>query len=165
MGDVIVAYDGDQIDRSKDLPPMVGGTKVGTTVPMDVIREGDKRTLRVTIGELPAEDEVRVAAAEPRSTTEKQLGLSVADLSEQQRRQRNIEEDYGVLVSAVESGPAARAGIRKGDVILMVNNIKVKDSTHFKEIVEELPSDKSVPVLVHRRGGPIFLALKPQGGD
>ena len=56
--------------------------------------------------------------------------------------------------------PAKQAGIRKGDVILLLNNVKVKDADHFKTLVASLPAGKSVPILVQRRGGPIFLAMK-----
>ena len=69
-------------------------------------------------------------------------------------------ENHGVFVNTVSSGAAYNAGIRKGDVILRLNNIKLKNTGHFKEVVKDLPVNKSVPVLVQRRGGPIFLAMK-----
>ena len=85
--------------------------------------------------------------------------MSVKDLTQEQRQELQVE-DHGVMVSDVGQGAAARAGIRRGDVILLIDNVRVKNSTHFKELVQELPKDKPVPILVHRQGNPLFLALK-----
>jgi len=60
----------------------------------------------------------------------------------------------------VEDGPAFRAGIRQGDVILMMNNLQVTDAEAFKDMVEGIPPGKTVPLLVHRQGSPLFLALR-----
>ena len=69
-------------------------------------------------------------------------------------------EDQGVLVERIGEGPAQKAGIRRGDVILLLNNTKIKSAAHFNELVKELPKGRSIPILVQRRGGPVFLALK-----
>ena len=63
-------------------------------------------------------------------------------------------------MNQVQAGPARKAGVRRGDVILMLNNVEVTDAKQFRELVENLPAGKSVPLLVQRRGGPVFLALK-----
>ena len=70
--------------------------------------------------------------------------------------------DQGVIVSKVSEGPASRAGIREGDLILMLNNEKVSGIDDFKRLAAELEVDKAVSVLVQRQGSPIFLALKPE---
>ena len=87
------------------------------------------------------------------------MNVVVKDLTAEQKKAQEIE-DHGVLVDAVAEGPAQQAGVRKGDIILLINNIKVKDAQHFYKMVEELPKDKSIPILLQRRGGPIFIALK-----
>ena len=87
------------------------------------------------------------------------LNVIVEDLTEQQRQELEIK-DHGVIVSQVSSGPAYKAGVRNGDVMLLLNNIKIKNAKHFEELVNQLPKYKSVPVLIQRRGGPIFLALR-----
>jgi serine protease Do len=69
-------------------------------------------------------------------------------------------KDHGVIVDQISSGPAYKAGVRNGDVMLMLNNIKIKDTKHFEELINTLPKNKSVPILIQRRGGPIFLALR-----
>jgi len=81
------------------------------------------------------------------------------DLTAEQRKKLEIK-DGGVIVQKIQAGPARKAGVRRGDVILMINNVDVKDAKHFAEISAELPVNKSLPLLVQRRGGPVFLALK-----
>jgi len=159
-GDVVIEFDGDPIDLSSDLPPMVGSTAVGKKTPVTIIRGGITRTLEVTIGELPPEEEIDLAATEkPGTTREKRLKLVLEDLSKEQRAKLNLD-DHGVLVQEVEEGPAQKAGVLEGDVILQIDSKKVKDSKHLKELVAQIPEGKAVPVLIQRKGGPIFLALK-----
>ena len=92
------------------------------------------------------------------------MNISVIDLTKEQRNNLEIKEN-GVLVNKVSSGPARKAGVRRGDVILMINNTDIKDTDHFKNVIEKLPTGKSVPLLVQRRGGPVFLALKLSDED
>ena len=160
VGDVIVSFNGDKIDVSSDLPPIVGSTKVGKNVPVEVIRHGKTVNLRVKIAELPADNSIRLSATGKKgSTGQNSLNISVDDLTEEQRKELEIN-GHGVIVSQISSGPAYKAGVRNGDVMLMLNNIKIKDTKHFEELVNTLPKNKSVPILIQRRGGPIFLALR-----
>lgn len=160
VGDIVVRFNGEEISTSSDLPPLVGSTTVGSTVPVDIIREGKRKTLRVEIEELP-EDDQQLAGRKPQDTGEpvNRLDIEVKDLTDKQRQQLELP-DHGVLVEEVGDGAGAEAGIRSGDVLLMLNNTKVKDAEHFEKLVKELPVGKSVPVLVQRRGGPMFLALR-----
>ncbi len=162
-GDVILEFNGKGIDLSSDLPPMVGSAKVGEKVPVKVIRKGQTQVFNVLIGELPKEEELQLASEEGDAATDKRLDVLVKDLTQKQREELELE-DHGVMVSQVGNGPAKKAGIRKGDVILQIDNQKVKDVKHFKELVALLPEGKSVPVLIQRQGSPIFLAMKlPEG--
>ena len=160
VGDVIVSFNGDKIDVSSDLPPMVGSTKVGKTVPAKVIRHGEPVTLRVKIAELPVDESTKLSSSEQNGNkTQNPLHVQVEDLTEEQREQLEVK-DHGVIVSQILSGPAYKAGVRNGDVMLLINNIKIKNAKHFEELVSQLPRDKSVPILIQRRGGPVFLALR-----
>ncbi len=160
VGDIVLAYNERPVNRSSDLPPMVGRTRVGSRVPVDILRNGRSKTLYVLTAELPEEDELRVAAGgEPEASSANQLGLTVSDPTPEQREQHDVG-DHGVVVTKVEEGPGQRAGIREGDVILMLNNIKVRDSKEFNELATDLPAGKAVSILVQRQGNPIFLALK-----
>lgn len=158
-GDVIVEYAGREVTTSSKLPPMVGRTKVGVTEELRVIRNGKSKQIKVTIGELPAEDATLSANGKHGEMTNKRIGVVVSELNAEQRKNMEVEE-HGVLVQSVTEGPASDAGIRKGDVILVINNVSIENLQQFKSVVDELPADKSVPVLVQRRGGPTFLALK-----
>jgi serine protease Do len=164
VGDIIVEFNGTEVPDSASLPPIVGRTKVDKAVPVKVIRNGKPKTLSVTIGELPEEEKLKEAAAGRKAGEVDRLGVQVADLTKEQRAEMEIEED-GVLVKQVGDGPAAKAGIRSGDVIMMIDNVRVKDADQFETVVSELPADKSVAVLVNRQGSPLFLALRVPEGD
>lgn len=157
VGDVVTRFNGKPVIRSSNLPPLVGISPVGKKVAVEILRKGKLKVLRVELGELP-EDDVQVAG-EPRTTSETRLNMTVMDLTAEQRKKLDIK-DGGVIVAKIQAGPARKAGVRRGDVVLTLNNIDVKDAKHFAEISADLPVGKSVPLLVQRRGGPVFLALK-----
>ncbi len=157
-GDVILKFDGKDVKTSSSLPPLVGRTKVGETVPVLVMRDKKKTTLHVKIEKLE-EDVDDVVKTKSSRLVDERLAVEIADLTPQQREQYNMEEG-GVLVINLEQGPARKAGIRRGDVIISVNNTKIKNSKQFLDIADDLPEDEAIPVLVQRQQGAIFLALK-----
>lgn len=165
VGDVIVEYRGREVANSAALPPMVGTTPIDEEVDIKVIRNGKYKTLALTIGELPPEDEIRRASTEPGSSVDERLKIEVAELTDEQRESLGIEQ-HGVVVNDVEDGPANDAGIREGDVITMINNKDVESVDHFSELVDTLPEGKPVAVLVQRTSGPAFLAIRiPEDQD
>ncbi|TPW15619.1 MAG: mucD, partial [Halothiobacillaceae bacterium] len=159
VGDVVLEFNGKPIINSSALPPLVGVTAVGKEVPVLVIRDGKRITLATVVAELPAEESL--AAVEPKSAPAlgNQLNIDVSNLTKEQRDQLQIS-DKGVVVTNVDSGPASHAGIRTGDVILKLNNEAIKDVKHFERVVEALPTEKNIAVLIQRSSGPVFLALK-----
>ncbi|MDH3713656.1 MAG: DegQ family serine endoprotease [Gammaproteobacteria bacterium] len=159
VGDVIVAYNGATVNSSTELPPLVGVTRVGETARVEVIREGQARTIKVFIGELD-DAKIMAQATQPRAPdTNNDLGVVVAELNAEAREALQLKEG-GVLVQQVLEGPAAEAGIRRGDAIVMLDNKPVGSVEDFAEIAQDLADKRSVAVLVHRRDGPLFLALK-----
>jgi serine protease Do len=162
VGDVIVSFNGTDVVNSSSLPPIVGSSAVGMQIPVEVIRDGRKQELKVQLGELPDEGEV-AKADKPAVEQTDRLGISVVDLDDEQRAE--LEVDRGVLVQNVISGPASRAGIRKGDIILSVDNKPVRDQQQFAEVVNGLAAGKSVALLVQRGGSPTFLAVKVPDAD
>ena len=161
VGDIVLSFDGHAIERSSELPPIVGRTRAGREVGVGILRGGLAMTLQVTTDELPAEDKVQVATAQgPDGVEATRLGIVVRDMTEEEGASADAA-DRGVVVSSVSAGgPAERAGIREGDLILMLNNRKVSNGDDFSRLVAELPQDKAVSVLVQRQGNPVFLALK-----
>jgi len=163
VGDVVTHFGDKKIIRSSDLPLAVGQAPIGDTSKVKIIREGSSKTLKVKIGELPAEDELAQREVKPGKAKTNRLGISVKNLSAEQRNQLELK-DRGVIVTQANKGPAYQAGIRHGDVILMINNTDVKNAKQFSKLVKDLPAGKSLPVLIQRRKSPIFLAMKiPKG--
>jgi serine protease Do len=159
VGDIIVEFDGHIIETSGELPPIVGMTPIDQKSSLKIIRQGDKEDLTVKVGLLPAQATAQIAPGSMPETTVNRLGLAVADLSDEQRQQLQIEKN-GVLVQKVNKGIALDAGIQPGDVILRVQNTPVKDAADFNKIVAKLPVEKSIAMLIQRNGSPVFLAFK-----
>jgi len=161
IGDVVVEFNGKPINRSSDLPIAVGNTPVGQTARVKVIREGKGITLKVRIAELPSEEKLASSesGAEPEATKDNRLGIAVDAIPAELRHRLDVKSG-GVIVKEVGEGPAADAGIRRGDVLLKLNGHDIKGVKHFHSLLKHLPVDKPLPVLIQRNNSPIFLALK-----
>jgi serine protease Do len=163
-GDIVLEYNGKKIANSSMLPPMVGSSAVGESSELTVLRNGEREVINVKIGELPEENELAARGSPGRKKRVSLLGLMVGDLSDEQREELNLRNGSGgVMVKKVTEGPARAAGIRAGDVIQMINNSPVNSVSDLKQLVEGLPKGKSVAVLVLRKTGPLFLALRVPG--
>jgi serine protease Do len=158
IGDIIVEFNGQKIETSGDLPPLVGMSPINEKSKLTVIRQGDKKVVSVKIGLLPEED-VQQAATKAAPKPDNRLGISVSNLNEEQREQTQVLKN-GVLVQNVGKGPAAQVGIQRGDVILRIANNVIRDVADFDRIVKNLPAGQSIAVLIQRRGSPVFLAIK-----
>ncbi|QWF72102.1 DegQ family serine endoprotease [Methylomonas paludis] len=161
IGDVIVEFNGQVVETSGELPPRVGVTPIDEAAKLKIIRQGEKQDISVKIGLLPAQQAVAQAndTTSPADTANNRLGISVSDLTAEQRQQLQVEKN-GVLVQKVGKGAAQDIGIQPGDVILRLQNSSVRDSAEFNKLVNKLPAGKSIAVLVQRNGNPLFLAFK-----
>ncbi|PLY14079.1 MAG: serine peptidase [Sedimenticola sp.] len=160
-GDIILEYNGKELVNSSMLPPLVGSSRIDVPADVVILRDGKHKTVQVNIGELPEEDELAQAGTPDKPKAEKTiLGLTAIDISETVKEQYQLETDKGVVVNKVLSGPAQTAGIREGDVIQMINNQRVDNLDEFTQQLEKLPKGQTIAVLVQRRSGPMFLALK-----
>jgi len=158
-GDVIIEYEGEEIDLSSELPQLVGRTKVGEKVKLSVMRAGDEKTIKVKIGELPTE--VAESQAQPSKSTPAQtnrIGIKVTGLDQSTLDDLNLSG--GVHVVQVVNGAAYNAGIRQGDIITRLNNQSFKSVSEFVEIVNDLPGNRAVPALIVRQGNPSFIVIK-----
>lgn len=156
-GDVIVEFNGNEIGLSSELPHLVGRLKPGTKAEIEIVRQGDDKTIDVVVGQLPGDDEV-IASAPASLSSRGQLNIEVRNLDDTEKEQLQVAG--GVLVTRVMDGPGAVAGIRENDVISSINNLLVNSVSDFNEIVDDLPEGKAVPVLIIRSGSPAFIVLK-----
>jgi serine protease Do len=152
-GDIILKFDGKEIDKSVDLPRLVGNTRPGNKSSMTVFRRGSQRELSVTVAELePERPTVRATAPEPAkaqsSNALQALGLSLVELTAAEKKELNLKG--GVRIASAE-GPAARAGLREGDVIVAIANT---DTASVKDVEAALGKiEKSRPInVLFRRG-------------
>ena len=158
VGDVVVEYESHRVDLSADLPPLVGQTAPGARAKLGIIRNGQTQMLSITIAELP--EETGETRTEPPSGPERPgvLGMQLKDLTPAQRKQLGVSQ--GVLVERVVEGPALKAGIRPGDVILQVQGRPMRSVAELRDLAPQLPRNKPVPVLVRRGAAALFLALR-----
>jgi serine protease Do len=133
-GDVVVGFDGKPIASSGDLPSIVAAAKPGETVSVRVMRQGAERELKLTVGEIPSE---RVSVAGGPALQQGKLGVTVRP------------GDDGLVVEQAE-GPAAKAGLRPGDVIVGVNGTPVRSADELKSAVDA-SSSPSVRCRAHRK--------------
>ena len=163
VGDIIVDFNGQAVMNSSSLPPIVGSSKVGVKLPVVVIRNGREKTLNVKLGELPEDEAVARANIMSEKKKTNRLGFGATNLSD--KRKQELEIEGGVVVGHMITGAASQAGVRKGDIILAIDNKAVTDLRQFEEIVEDLKTGRSVALLVQRDGSPTFLAIKVPAED
>ena len=161
-GDIITRFDGKTIEKSSDLPRMVGGTKPGTKSSVTVFRRGTTKDLSVVIAEVEADKPTVKTAARPEkpkaSSAGQVVGLAVSELTDVQKKELKIKG--GVRVESAMDA-AARAGLREGDVILALANTDVDSVKEFEAALAKHDKTKSLPVLVRRGELAQFLIIKP----
>jgi serine protease Do len=163
VGDVIVEFNDIPIRTSSALPPLVGRANVDEPARVKILRNGKERLVKVNIGELPPDEAVELAGAQPPKVSENRLGMMVSELTEQLKRRHKLPARQGVVVESVTGRASREAGIQQGDIILSLNGVDVEGVAQFNKLVAELPADRTVALLVHRTTGPIFLALRVPG--
>ena len=160
-GDVILKFDGKTIEKSSDLPRAVGGTKPGTKSQITVLRRGVTKDFAITVGEFEVEKTAAAKGADKPVAKEagQLLGLTVSDLTDAMKKELKLRG--GVKVDAVAE-PAAKAGIREGDVILQIGNIEVPDTKSFAQVLGRLDKTKPVNVLLRRGEWAQYVLIRPR---
>jgi serine protease Do len=161
IGDVIMSFNGIEIARSGDLPPLVGATTPGERVKLGVFRNGKTIEVPVTIGELPRDPARLAASADADAAAGNVLGLVVEDLDAQARGELGLEADEGVLIARLVGLAGSRAGLRPGDVVLMVGQTRVGSAAAFNAAVKDARPGVPVMLLVRRGEQTQFVAVTP----
>lgn len=161
-GDVIVSFNEKAIEKSSDLPRIVGDTKPGSKVPLQVWRKGAQKDLNIVVADLdPVEKSVSKKNEGDNSTkpVDNQLGVSVAELTDAKRREFSIKT--GVEITAIGEGPLGRVGARVGDVILRIGDVDITNVKQFETVVKAMPKNKAVAIFLRRSDTTLVIPVKP----
>lgn len=161
-GDIIIKFEGKTVEKSSDLPRMVGSTKPGTKSSLTVFRRGAVKELSVVVAEIEPEKQVKNAPDKPNkpkeATAAQTIGLVVSDLTDTAKKELHVQG--GVQVeSSVDS--AARAGIREGDVIMAVANVGVANAKEFEAVLSKLDKSKPLNILFRRGEWAQYTVIRP----
>lgn len=151
-GDIILKLDDTAIGRSSDLPPLVAALKPGTKIKLQVWRKGASHDIALSVGEIPG---ASLASGKGADADKSRLGLALRPLTPDERRQ--VDYPDGLLVENA-SGPAARAGIRPGDLVLSVNGQPIRDVSQLRALVNK--ASRSVALLIERDNAKIFVPVE-----
>ncbi|MGB1580639.1 MAG: DegQ family serine endoprotease [Nevskiales bacterium] len=162
VGDVILKFNDESVERSAGLPVLVGKAKPGEKASVTVLREGKEKKLKVKAGELAKQAHMQDEKPAETQSNQAALGLSFQNLNDTQRQRVGVESG-GVVVTKVQPGPAADAGIRNGDIILRWGAETVDSAKQLSELIESMHGEETIPVLVQRGGDQRFLALRANG--
>ncbi|MCO8166443.1 DegQ family serine endoprotease [Pseudomonas sp. 21LCFQ02] len=158
VGDVILSANGQAIVMSADLPHLIGNLKDGSKAELEVIRDGKRQNLTITVGALPDEGQEEGIPGTGAERSSNRLGVSVIELTAEQKK--SLELKGGVVIKEVQGGPAALIGLRGGDVITHLNNQEVVSAKQFTEVAKSLPKNRSVSMRVLRQGRASFITFK-----
>jgi serine protease Do len=154
-GDVILKFDGTDVDKMHQLPRLVAQHTPGSDVKVVVLRKGEQKTLTVTLGELP--EEVETAGG---TQSAEGLGLTVQEITPELKQHLDTDVDQGLIISGVDpEGPAASAGLRRGDIILEINRSEVKSLGDYRKAIKEAKGKESVLFLIKRGQGTLYVVV------
>ena len=159
VGDIILVFDGKEVQTSADLPHIVGLTKPGRKVTIKVMRNGKVKNIKVVVGELDASGDEATSANGAAGKADNRLGLQVAPLDAEIKSRWQL--DGGVQITRVASGgPGAMAKLQAGDILTLLAGKPVDSVKDFERIVAALPAGKMVPVRIVRGGQAGFVAIQ-----
>ncbi len=166
IGDVILKFDGKTVNESSDLPRMVGSTRPGSKVTIQVWRKGSTRELGAVVGEIPDEEGGTRSAgrSKPADPAANRLGLVLSLPSVEQKRQLGIQ--HGLVVDEVRNA-GTRTELRQGDVILSViskgSQVDVKTVVQFNDLLQGMDKNANITLLVRRGEMQTFITIKGLG--
>lgn len=166
-GDVILKFNGVDVGESSDLPRIVGATKPGSTVPVEIWRDKTVKTLNVTVAELEQAADGRSAQRERKSEQKSETGINKSGLTVRELDARLLKQlgvKFGLQVTQAQ-GAAANAGVQQGDVIVGIAGEDLKSFAQLDEVLSKAKAGSSVPLRVRRGEASLFISLKlPEKG-
>ncbi len=154
-GDIILRYNGQAIERSIDLPRLVAQSRPGTIARLDVWRNRAPLTVSATLGEMPEKPgHHRGARASADGRTPDKVGLIVANPP-------TDSGERGVLVQRSE-GPAARAGIQPGDLIVAIGNVSVHNAAQYRSLIAGIAKNSMVALLIRRQNETLYVTVQAE---
>lgn len=153
-GDVILEFNGNPVEESSDLPPLVGRTPVGSEADVLIMREGERQTLNVTVGALSEFDDSSQAEGPGQSS----LSVGLRELTSNERKEMGLGE-RGLLVEEVGQGAVAEAGIRPGDILLQIGPRPLETVRDFEQAIADLPSGRPIAVQLRRGDSTLFVSM------
>lgn len=157
-GDVILKFDNKPIIASSDLPRVVGATKPGKISPVEILRKGNTKMLSIGIGEMPTDPTDIAQAAKPQGKPETNvIGLTLRELTPQQKKKLNGKE---ALLVVDAQGAVAQAGVRRGDLLLGLNNTVVENIEQFNKQLATFAPGKTFALLILRGESTLYVPIK-----
>src|SRR5213083_1086181 len=168
-GDVITAVNGKKISDARELRLMIGSMAPGTKVQIEVNREGQSKNINVELAEMPPGEAEQGAETTPEESAQPEKatvfgGVAVADVTDDIRTALNLSKDIrGAVIAEIDSdSPAAKAGLREGDVIQEVNKQPVRNAKELVAISKKLKPNEKILIRVWSQGRSGFVALVPK---
>jgi serine protease Do len=168
-GDVITSVNGKKIGDARELRLMIGSMPPGTKIQIEVNREGQSKIINVELAEMPAGAAEQDTETSPEENAQPEKatvfgGVAVADVTDEIRNALNLSKDIkGAVIAEIDSdSPAAKAGLREGDVIQEVNKQPVKNAKDLVAISKRLKPDEKILIRVWSQGRSSFVALEPK---
>jgi len=165
-GDIILKFDGKTVGNSSDLPRIVGGTRPGNKVQLQVWRKGAAKDLTVTVAEIPEEKTAQRGQkrSKPAEISANRLGLVLSELSPEQKRELKVQ--HGLLVEDVRSN-GVRSELRPGDIILSLvhkgTTTEAKSVDQFNKMLSQLDKTATITLLVRRGEQQTYVTIKGLG--
>lgn len=160
-GDLILEFNGQKVDRLKDLPRLVAASKAGEKSKVRILRDGNQQIVDVKVGRMPGDEMTAMKSSEPEDSEQARLGVLLAPLTPEYKQRLRLPDDAeGVVIVDVErNSAAAREGLRAGDLIKRVGNKKVSTPEDVIEALKGQANRKAVLLLVSRQGNDRFIAV------
>ena len=159
VGDIILKFNGQIIERSSQLPPLVGSSPLGKPATVEIIRNGKRLEYQLNVQQLPDSNKV-AGQSDTKSEFRDRVGLVVKNISKTQREQLGLDMKEGVLVTDVKAGAARLAGVKVGDIITRINNRSIESTADYDDVMGRAEPGRNVALLIHRDEKALFIPIR-----